>query len=126
MKTFKELTVGDKFFKAIEASMKYETFEVGRVDSDSIEYNYSDKIKRIDKPSFKMEANYYNNYRQYLFTQESDAIRYCKAQMMKTLFNTIEAAKKSIQSVYNLRNENYELLNHEWTEKQINLLEQSL
>lgn len=60
------------------------------------------------------------------FTSEAEIKRYCKAQMMKTLFSMIEVVKVGIQSVKQFREENMELLNHEWTERQINKLEKEI
>lgn len=126
MKTFKQLTVGDKIFVCDEGSMKYDTKEVTKIERDKFFYTYSGEEKRIDKYSVRLSENWNHNKARYLFTVETMAIRYCKAQMMKTLFSKIESVRDALKSVRDFRQEHFELLNHNWTEQQINILERQL
>ena len=131
MKTFAQLTVGDTFYRVYHHQMKYEIKEVSAVSTIEITYGYSsdDKIPRFntaisDHAEWTRFASQKSLYR--YFTSEYDAIRYCKAQMMKNLFNLIEDAKESIEKIKKFRSENYELLNHEWTDLKIRELEKAL
>lgn len=131
MKTFDQLTVGDKFYRVYKGQMKYDVKEVEKVEVKEITYGYSsdDKI-----PRFKTDSQEYGSYSRYsshksmylYFTKETDAIRYCKAQMMKNLFILIDGAQRSIDAVKQFKVDNLELLNHTWTEEQIRKLEKEL
>lgn len=121
MKTFKQLTVGDYIFRCHEGSMKYEKYEVSRVETTELRYNFGDILQRTDYTSGRVEGNYHNKF--LFFTTEVSAIRYCKAQLMKSLFKQIDNAKSAIKSVIEFKNQNFELLNHQWTFEEINKLE---
>lgn len=122
MKTFKQLTVGDEFYIVYSGSTKYQTEVVKEVYEEKFRYQPSETMLRFDKPSAELPKNYYNNHR-YATVDKSKAIRFCKAQLMKELNLLISAAKKSISEVSKFKLEHFELLNHDWTEKQINILE---
>lgn len=128
MKNFNQLTVGDYFYSVYHENMKYEKQEVQKVDSADIHFTYSKTIPRFkDKEGIKREYSRFNDgHKNYYFTSEADAIRFCKARLMKNLFNIIESAKRNIKSLREFRLEHWELLNHQWTETQINILENSL
>lgn len=124
MKTFKQLTVGDAIFICDEGSMKYEKKEIYRVESKEVTFDYNDKVERLEVKAVKWESYY--NKRRYLFTMESDAIRYCRAQLFKVLQSRIKTVKNAMSEVYKLREENFDRLNHDWTDRQINILEREL
>ncbi|HEY1044973.1 MAG TPA: hypothetical protein VGF79_00945 [Bacteroidia bacterium] len=108
--------------------MKYESITIYKVDSEKLYLPSDEKIPRkINSGEVVIEySRYSDNKRVFYFVKESEAIRYCKAQMMKELFTKIKNAKSSIQSVKDFRNEHFELLNHDWTELQIQKLEAEL
>jgi hypothetical protein len=128
MKTFAQLTVGDAFFEVYDTQMKYTEKVVQMVDSSEIQFGYSYKIPRLSDRSgiIKTGSRYSGGASTYYFVSEADAKRFCKARMMKYLFSLVEQAKKSIQDIKDFRIEHSELLNHEWTERQINKLEKEL
>lgn len=130
MKTFDQLTPGEFFFKVYGDAMTYTKEEVKKCDQTDLEYGYSEKkIPRFKLPSAEMEVkkdSYYSRYAKdsvFFFVNEADAIRLCKARMMKHLFAKIESAKRAIESVKDFRKEHWELLNHKWTDEQIQKLE---
>ena len=124
MKTFQQLTVGDSFYKVLQNDNKYSVEEVTKVDAQELFFKYSNRLTRKETTRIKIEGDYHQVF--IYFTSEVEAVRYCKAQMMKKLFSLIDSAKRSITAIHEYRKENFELLNHEWTEKQINLLERTL
>jgi len=121
-KTLKELTAGDTLYKCVINSCDYVKITVRGVYENELQYGhgYDEKIERSKEYSKKVRDTFI------LFTNEVDAIRYSKAQMMKVLFEKIEEAKKAIKNIKDFRLKNFELLNHSWTDKQINLLEREL
>lgn len=127
-KTFKQLTVGDVFYRVIDESMTYEKHEAKEVYHNSIVYGYSYKCTRPNETRFKEEVSsgYSTKYTYYYFTSEADAIRFCKTRLMKTLFNKIESAKREVEKIKAFKLEHLELLNHEWTEEQIDKLERQI
>ncbi len=124
-KTFAQLTAGDKIYECQVGSMEYSVKTIDKVDSTTIHFGYGSSLPRSQEKVSEKGETYYNKATRY-FTHESMAIRYCKAQMMKHLFSLIDGAKKSIKAVHDFRGKNIELLNHQWTEEQINILEKSL
>jgi hypothetical protein len=123
-KTLRQLTAGDNLFKVLVNSNNYSKITVRSVDSADLSYGsgYAEYFKRIDDFYIKHTDN-----KTYLFfSNEVDVIRYCKSQLMKVLFSKIEDAKNAINIVKDLRLNNFELLNHDWTENQINLLERQI
>ena len=120
MKTFKQLTVGDPIYFVKKGYSSFKIEYVSEVKSYEIYINYS-YVKREDKTRLVNDDKYGSTY--LLFTVKSEAIRYCKSRMMKDLFSLIDSAKKAINNVKEFRQNNYELLNHNWTEEQINILE---
>lgn len=119
-KTFKQITAGDIIFRCYSGNNTYEKIQLFRVDEKSFYYEYREYQDRTDKYSMQIRTN---GSPCYLFTTEVDAIRFCKAQMMKVLFAKIDEAQKAIKSIKDFRLSNYELLNHEWTDNRIAQLE---
>ena len=101
MKTFSQLTVGDRFFEVYKNKITYQTLEVSKVDGSDIYYGYAGgKIPRFNKARGENAewTRYPSDKRTYFyFTEESEVRRYCKAQMMKELNSLIESAKKKIE-----------------------------
>lgn len=129
MKTFAQLTVGDKFYRASSGYMKYDVITVEKVDGTEISFNCGTKIPRWK--SLKEDNIEYSRYSSSsstikYFIKETDAIRYCKSQLMKSLFEKIRVAQTYIDEVKKFRFENYELLNHKWTEETIIEMERLL
>lgn len=81
-----------------------------------------DELSLFNSKTATLESRYSAGLKKFLFTSEADAARYCKAQMMKNLFGLIKTAKDRIKDVEQFRLKNFELLNHQWTEEQINNL----
>ena len=121
MKTFRELTVGDSIFRCHEGSMDYQKYQVTRVETNELTYGYSEKMQRLDKTSVRLDGSYHNKF--CFFTTEVSAIRYCKAQLMKSLFGKINSVKAAIKDVVDFKKQHFELLNHQWTFEEINKLE---
>lgn len=129
MKTFNQLTVGDVFYHVYSTEMEYRKEAVTKVDNSDIHYGYSTgKIPRFkDNNGVTQEySRYGDGTKRFYFVNEADAIRFCKARMMKTLFGKINSAKAAINEVKKFREKHYELLNHQWTQAQINILEKEL
>lgn len=120
-KTFKQLTVGDVFYYVIKHRNEFNELTVLRVEPDELSYgyNYDDRIKRPSEYVLK-SGNYY------YFTSKEDVIRYCKAQTVKTLIGMINKAKESIKEVREFKLKNYEILNKDWMEYELTLLENQI
>lgn len=125
--TFDRLTVGDKIYVCHGGSTSYETKEVNYVETNQFKYGYSDACPRV-KGESKTELTGYYMPKQGLriFCNEVDAMRYCKAQMMKELFSKIKYAKDAVKAIHDFRAKHFELLNHNWTELQLQKLENYL
>lgn len=128
MKKFNQLTVGDIFYSVYKDSMIYQTHEIDTITFKTITFKYNKSIPRFDESNgFDREYSRYNDgSKTYYFTNECDAIRFCKARMMKNIFRLIKKAEECIADIKDFRNEHFELLNHKWTEQQINKLENKL
>jgi len=121
-KTFNQLTVGDFIYEVYMNDMSYKKMEINKVDSKLIYFDYSKHIPRHVGETQEATHSYKgSNY--FYFTHEPDVIRFCKARMMKNLFSKIDSAKNAINHVIKFREENHELLNHDWTDNEINKLE---
>lgn len=59
----------------------------------------------------------------YAFANESDARRYCKAQLMKELYKVTADAKAAVARLVAMRNKYFDELNNRYTEKAITDLE---
>lgn len=127
-KKFSELTAGDKFYSVAKNSMDYREETVSKVDNKHLYYSYSDsKIERFDDTDMEVHTkSFYSDVYTLYFVCEPDVMRYCKAQLMKTLFGHINSAKHAIEKVKRFRLDNHELLNHKWTAEQIDKLEREL
>ncbi len=126
MKTFNQLTVGDVIYKAYLERMDYKEYPICKIEDNTITYDYRETIPRWKEATKEVIARYRSESSYVVFANKTDAMRYCKAQMMKELFRKIEAAKKDIEEIKEFRKEHYELLNHEWTENKIHELETEL
>lgn len=91
-KTFKELTVGDVFYRVYKDRTELMESTVEKVETNTLSYNYGDKLDRLDYHSVKDKTHYY-------FTSKEDAVRYCKAQTVKELIGMIKTAKGYIERV---------------------------
>lgn len=128
-KTFAQLVPDDKIYVAIKNAIKYSAENIREVHHNEIKYGYGMTVPRhkTDVADVVRQDRYsYSESHYRIFANEVDAIRYCKAQMMKHLFFLIKGAKNGIEAVKNFRQENYELLNHSWTEEQIQKMEREL
>lgn len=123
-KLLNNLTPDDFLFYVRTNEIAINKSRIKFVDSSEITINYGnshygEKIKRDQKHVFEFEKIKF-------FVNETDAIRYAKSNLMKELFSKIEIAKKAIDDVKSFRYKNHELLNHDWTEMQINKLEKEI
>lgn len=128
MKNFSQLTVGDEIYRVRKEKMQVDCIKINKVDEKYIYFDYDKKIER-----FKTMCEFVNEYNRfserdlfYYFTIKTEAIRYAKTFLMKELFAKIKSAKDAINEIKEFRCNNYELLNHDWTEKQIRMLENQL
>lgn len=128
MKTFNQLTAGDSIFKAYKETMKFDKIVIQQVTIDNIIADYGTKIPRHKESQAQtVEYSRYSDDRRVIwFANETDAMRYCQAQMMKVLFSKIAGAKQAIKDIVDFRHENFQLLNHDWTDREINKLEREL
>lgn len=125
MKTFNQLSIDDKIFVANVDSYRYEEKNIVKITSEYFTYYYDSNEYRL---AFKYirDKKIYKESREIFFANKTDAIRYCKAQMMKELFNLVESAHKEIEKIKKFRLDNIQLLNHDWTDSQINKLEKEV
>ena len=128
MKRFKDFKIGDNIYFAPVGSIYYSSKSVDTIKRDIFSFKYGiltvpDKLRQ--KSIIKHKENNYSPQTLY-FANESDAIRYCKAQMIKELHRLIDTANEAIKKVKNFRNRNYHLLNKNWTEMEILRLENEL
>lgn len=130
-KTFDQLLPGDKIYRVVGNEMSYKEYEVKRVEPERLYFDHNDFVPRykslhaeIKEKQSGWSSNLYKHI--FYFADEPSAIRFCKARVMKNIFHKIEVAKNAIQSVKDFRLENYDLLNHSWTEDQILKLEREL
>lgn len=117
-KTFEQLTVGDKVYMAWIGGVVYDSCEVMKVEAGEIRFNHS-TFKRFDSFGIKDSNRMY-------YTSESDIIRYCKGQSIKHINSLIDSAKKTIQAIKDFKESHYDSLNINWTESEINKLENAL
>src|SRR3990167_7439759 len=107
MKTFNQLTVGDKFYNVYRDEMKFTEKEVQGVSGSKLQYGYSNDntIPRFktDKGEEKEYSRYGSDNVNYYFVNKCDAIRFCKARMMKTLFKLVDNAKEQIEGIRKFR-----------------------
>lgn len=110
--------------------MTFEEKTITKVESKSLfdgPYSYNEFPRFKEKDGNVQEhSRYSNGQRKFYFTIKSDAMRFCKSHLMKNLFDRINAAKEAIEEVKKFRSENFELLTHEWTERNIVKLEREI
>lgn len=128
MKKFKDFKIGDNIYFAKVGSIEYSSESIDNIQRGYFLFEYGrlavpDKLR--SKRIIKHKENNYSPPALY-FANESDAIRYCKAQMIKELHRLIDTANEAIQKVKNFRKRNYHLLNKDWTEREILRLENEL
>lgn len=126
-KRIDQLTFGDTVYCAYENSTNYHTQIINKVDNDVLRYGTTN-IYRKDNDLTKMVVKWAGdyNFRILVFSNESDCKRYCKAQLMKELFSKIKEATEKVNEVKKFRFDNYQLLNHDYTDRVINQLESEL
>src|SRR6185369_16476600 len=120
-----QLKIDDFIYVAHVDSYIYEKKNIISITSSDFTYYYPSSDYRFQLKDIR-DKMIHRNSRNIFFANEVDAIRYCKAQMMKELFKRIEMAKKAIDNIKALRLENFQLLNHEWTDSEIIKLEKQL
>ena len=120
-KTFKELTVGDVFYRVRRYKNEFSELSIIRVDMGELNFGFgsADRIGRCDQYYLKTDNYYY-------FTSKEDVINYCKRQSVKILIDMIRKAKESIKEIRDFKLENYDILNKDWMEYEITLLEKQI
>lgn len=124
MKNFKQLTVDDLVYEAYEGDTDYKTEVIIRVEKEYGFYKYGDTFKRSEKTRVRVGTRHNRSF--YLFSNEVEAMRYCKAQTVKKINRLINQANEAIDMVKKFRASKIDLLNNEWTEAEINKLEKKL
>lgn len=129
MKTFEELSIKDKIYYCTPDNYEYNSRYVSSINSERISTgigNGGSGYYQIEKPAFSLKRvrlhGYYHNVI-LIFANESECIRYCKAQLIKEVYRRISKVKEAIDSIKQLRKDNYDRLNYEWLEDQIIKLE---
>lgn len=115
-KTFAQLTYGDPIYIAERNSSVYRTGCAGEVTRDYVRVNNSFIAQRNSLTVVSYDNSFY-------FCNEEDAIRYCKAQAIKTLFSLIDDVKGRFKVIKNFKMDNWEQLNTDFITKEINKLQ---
>lgn len=119
-KTFDQLVPGDEVYRVRSGDTGYIREIVDEVTKDRVSLGYyAGSLNRLNKTSQKIDHEAW-------FSNEIDAIRCAKAQLIKKLHSKINYAKKSIQEVKDFRKEHYDKLNLDWTDIEILKLEKEL
>ena len=123
---FIDKKVGDEVFIASRNSDTYTSHKVVMVSNDEImamDLPYTNNgLRNIDVN--KSNGVFGDSFRKHLiFADESDCIRYVKAQGMKTLRSLIKSAKNKIDEVKKYRVEHFSDLNKNWLDEEISILE---
>jgi hypothetical protein len=124
-KTFNDLKYNDTIWSVYEGSIKIYEHKVSVLDSGAIRLNIGDGVfsrQYVADKCYYKDKSIHNITRIY-FCNQADAIRYAKAQLFKELNTKIQQAQEAIKQVVKFKYEHLELLNHQWTEEQINKLE---
>lgn len=121
-RTFDQLVPGDFVYRFYPGETNYSKEKVIEVTTEIVKYGRYDYLKRF--PGLERTGQAVDNV--YWFSNEIDAIRFAKAQLFKELHFKIKTAKKSIQAVKDFRKDNYDKLNLDWTDREINKLERNL
>lgn len=132
MKTLNDVKVGDELYQcypgrtSITPYLVSETIEKLKDDTIKV-YKYGGSISGKSSATYiKIVSSDGKTVQYYYFVNEIHAKRYAKAQMIKELNFLINQAKSYIQKVKDYRQENWEFLNHEYTDKHLNCLEKEL
>lgn len=127
MKTFKELSIIDPIFIVYGLGDEYKSISITTIKPDSVRaYDYSIEGEDLDKTRIEKRGSFYNNSVVHLFTYEPDAIRYCKANLLRSLREKISAARVAFNSVKEFRKKHYDQLNKDYLDIEINKLENQL
>lgn len=125
-KTFQDLTPSDRLFVANTNSDTYKSVGISTITETEIKNGEGTDwtIPRQKVTALKKDG-YYNQSKVF-FANECDAIRYCKAQGIKTIRGLIKEAESAIIKVKQYREARYDDLNTNWLEANINRLEKQL
>jgi hypothetical protein len=127
MKTFRTFNIKDTAFYCKRGSINYKSGSVKEIKHNELIFsfdgagsNYATVVgDSLDKTIAIHEHRNYKEYDVIIFSLESEAIRYCKTNLLKELRDKIDKAKKFIQDVIDFRLENIEHLNNQWIECEI-------
>lgn len=132
MKTLNDLKVGDTLYQCspgITSITPWKVeYNIEKLKDDIIKiHTYSSSISGKSSAKYIKILHTDGKTTHYIyFVNEIHAKRYAKAQMIKELHFLINQAKSYIQKVKDYRQENWEFLNHEYTDKYLNDLEKEL
>lgn len=126
--------IGKRVYYCLQNSIKFETTHIREAEIHgkdvTIRLNefYRDKItfSKTEIAHVKHDTGWYSGDKRHRFyLKKSDAIRYCKAQMFKRLKSLENSAKISITSLKKFKEDNWDLLQNDYTERNIMEIERS-
>ncbi len=151
MKTIETLSINDPVFYAVTDSIEYFKGTISVITPEYVLFHYSRQYKdsrgelrdngetllaivnlrgyapRAVHQSRRGDYGGYSPYdsqkRGYIFYNESEARRYCKAHLMKEMYKRINEAKKAMDRLTDFRKDYYPLLSNAYTERVITDLE---
>lgn len=131
MKTFRQLSILDKVYYCKRNDVEYNHGGVSQIIPKGITFNFSGANARsmeiegdlLDCGRLVSKHGVYSSCDVLVFTLESEAIRYCKTNLIKELRNKISKVKGYIQEVVKFRLDNIDHLNKDWIESEILKLE---
>lgn len=132
MKTLNDLKVGDSLYRCSPGNTSITPWKVDytieKTKDDIIKLpTYHSSISGKSSDTYIKILHSDGKTTHYIyFVNEIHAKRYAKAQMIKELHFLINQAKSYIQKVKDYRKDNWEFLNHDYTDKHLNSLEKEL
>ena len=121
---FKDLNINSFVHYVYKDDIEVKSFEIHEITKLYIKGYFSSTV--ISKEYFNESIAMMDCEKYYAFTTISEAKRYAKSNMMKKLNSMIEICNEKLNKIKKFKEDNWNYLNLEYTEKEISRLEKEI